>query len=162
MTDTASLNIELPPGGRVTLVINGANVYDHIAPGVPVSPPVNPPVNPPITPPVGGSCSGPNDLSDAAEHRYQFAEGQWQTFCFRSPGGFVDFTVVAVANTTAKVGNWIVNGGPQQGFKPSGSDFRFKPIQGDVASGVTQVAVAITGILGEGRFMLQAVGAVGP
>lgn len=125
------------------------------------TPPVDPPVTPPTNP--GGSCSGANDLSDKVMHQYVFTEGGWQTFCFRCPsGGYVDLTVVPVAGTAAKSGHWSVNGGPQQNFTPAGSDFRFKPIEGWLSPGTYQVSVSITGIHGDGRFGLQATGAVGP
>jgi hypothetical protein len=111
---------------------------------------------PPPPPPQSGS-----DLSDGAQHTFQFYEGQAQAFSFRSPGGVVELTVFPPAGTTGKVGYWSVNGGPEQSFTASGSDFRFKPISGFVGAGVVTVVVRITGILGAGQFALQAVGAVG-
>lgn len=111
-------------------------------------------------PPVG-NCSGPNSLSDQAMHVYRFAEGQYQEFCFNSPGGSVQMFGVAKANTTGHKAYYSVNGGAEQSFEPSGSDFRFEPISGTVAPGVTTIRIKIAGILGEGNFGLQATGAVG-
>jgi hypothetical protein len=115
-----------------------------------------PPPPPPLPPPSTGS-----DLSDGAQHTFQFYEGQAQAFSFRCSGGVVELTVFPPAGTTGKVGYWSVNGGPEQSFTASGSDFRFKPISGFVYPGLVTVQVRITGILGAGQFALQAVGAVG-
>jgi hypothetical protein len=111
---------------------------------------------PPPLPPSTGS-----DLSDGAQHTFQFYEGQAQAFSFRCSGGVVELTVFPPAGTTAKVGYWSVNGGPEQSFAASGTDFRFKPISGFVDAGLVTVVVRITGIIGAGQFALQAVGAVG-
>lgn len=129
------------------------------------APPTPIPPNPnPIPPnPTPGSCSGPNDLSDRGDHINVFAEGIYQRFCFRSPsGGYVELSVVSVANSNAKTGHWSVDDGLQQSFTPSGN-FKFQPINGWVSPGTHIVDIAISGIQGEGRFMTQAVGSgVGP
>jgi hypothetical protein len=114
----------------------------------------------PHPPPLPPSSTG-SDLSDGAQHTFQFYEGQAQAFSFRCSGGVVELTVFPPAGTTAKVGYWSVNGGPEQSFAASGTDFRFKPISGFVDAGTVTVVVRITGIIGAGQFALQAVGAVG-
>ena len=136
-------------------------VYDYTegtVPPVNPEPPI-PPVGPPVTPPSGTGL----DLSDKVEHTVHFQEGVPQNFFCRCSGGYAEISGVAVANTAARKVYYSVNGGPEQSFTPLG-DFRFKAPESTwmAAGSVIQSTVRIEGILGEGRFSLQAVGAVGP
>lgn len=117
---------------------------------------VTPPAPPPPPQPGVGL-----DLSDQRSHTVQFVEGQPQPFYFRSAGGDMNLSVAQVAGTDAKTASWSVNGAPWESFTPSGA-FRVQPINGPVVAGVTSLQIRVTGILGAGTFVIQALGAVGP
>ena len=120
-----------------------------------------PPVIPPITPPSGD----PSDISDQAMHQFIANEGQAFRFFWRQSFTSAEqLTVIQVA-AAAHTGHWSIDGGPWQSFTPSGSDFRFIPIENaQVQAGTHTIDVKITGISGgTGRFGIQNVGAgVGP
>jgi hypothetical protein len=143
---------------RDLLVSIQTQLNDYLSAVTPPPPPNPQPPQPPSIPPTGGT-----DLSDKVQRApVRFAEGQPQRFFFYTAGGYAGITVFPLAGTTAKTGHWIVAGSSEQSFTPSGSDFRFKPVDGYCSPGVVSVDVWMTGIKGVGDFGLQADGAVGP
>lgn len=98
-------------------------------------------------------------------HYSVFGEGEVKRFFWRqSAQSSEQLTVIQVA-ASAQTGWWSVDGAPWQSFTPTGSDFRFIPIDNvHVAAGTHTIDVKITGISGgSGRFGIQNVGAgVGP
>lgn len=117
---------------------------------------------PPPPPPVSG---GGEDISNQDMLPFIVSDGEVKRFSWRqSFQSSEQLTVIQVA-AGAKTGWWSIDGAPWQSFTPTGSDFRFIPIDNvHVAAGTHTIDVKITGIAGgSGRFGIQNVGAgVGP
>ena len=126
-----------------------------------VYPPAPAPPTPVPPPPTGAA----DDLSDQAMHQFIANDGAVNRFVWRqSVQSSEQLTVIQVA-AAAQTGWWSIDGAPWQSFTPTGSDFRFIPIDNvHVAAGTHTIDVKITGIAGgSGRFGIQNVGAgVGP